>query len=123
MRLTIFNITDIDISKYQKSIDRILNGYSIPKESSRKTYVAIFNGSVLGIASAKGSVIDYFNVLEITRRRGVGSYLLQVFCNDILKFHPELTISESMSSIPDFIIFSEKYGFINKKSSKAIKLF
>lgn len=122
MRLTIYNITEIDISNYQKSISRIFDGYQLTQTPNRTTYVAVFNGSVLGIASAQDNNIDYFKILDITRNRGVGCYLLQEFCNSLLNKHKEIYLSEEILNNNDLLKFTQKYGFINGKLNKQIRI-
>lgn len=122
MRLTVFSLSDLDTDQYKKSINRVLNGCSLSPDPLRKTYAAVFNGSVLAIMSAKGDCIDYFNVLEVTRNRGVGSYLLKEGCNNLLKEYRQLILSPDLSAVTDFVSFAEKYGFDNGTLTRPIKL-
>ena len=111
MRLSVFNINELDMTKYQTSYDRVLDGYEIKNNEGRSTFAAIYNGSVVGIASADRGVIDYFSVLEITRNRGVGGYLLKTVANILIEEYGSVTISQVLYSQPDFKLFSEHMGF------------
>lgn len=110
MRLTVFNIKEINISEYQKSYDRIIKEVGIEPPQDQTTFVAIFNGSILGISSAKNQIINYFYVLEITRNRGVGSYLLSQTIAKLLEKYPSVLVNKELcKQHPKFLDFINMY--------------
>lgn len=111
MRLTVFNINDIDLDLYRKSYQRILNEtqQTIP-HNNKNTYVAIFNGSILGICSTEGNCINYFHVLEITRNRGVGTHLFNIVGQKLIDTFGKFTISnELIHNYPTLAIFFDLF--------------
>lgn len=111
MRLTVFDINDIDQNKYGKSIKRALLGHSLGNESNRDTWVAVYNGSVLAIASSVEGCIDFFNVIDVTRGRGVGDFLAKETAAAIKRKSLQPTISEKIISNPILKKFLEARGF------------
>ncbi len=120
MTLSVFDIKDVDLNAYEASYKRVLDGHKLPEDSQRKTFVAIYNGSILGLASAQRDVIDIFEVLDITRGRGVGGYLLKCFANNLLQEYGNVTISQKLYAQPDFKLFSEHLGFHDAQLCKPI---
>lgn len=121
MRLSVFRLDEINQDEYAASIARILDGRSIDTSEGRRTFVAVYNGSVLGIASADRGVLDFFNVLDITRGRGVGGYLMKTAANQLLDEYGSVTISQRLYAQPDFKLFSEHMGFENAVLTRAIE--
>ncbi len=121
MRLSVFNIKELDMEKYHASLNRVLDGYELKTGEGRSTYVAVYNGSILGIASADRGVIDYFSVLEITRNRGVGGFLLKTVANNLIEEYGSATISQVLYSLPDFKLFTEHMGFENAVLTRPIE--
>jgi hypothetical protein len=121
MRLSVFNIKDLDMEKYHASLNRVLDGYELKTGEGRSSYVAVYNGSILGIASADRGVIDYFSVLEITRNRGVGGFLLKTVANNLIEEYGSATISQVLYSLPDFKLFTEHMGFENAVLTRPIE--
>lgn len=121
MRLSVFNISEIDLASYQGSLHRLLDGRTLPETEGRESFVAIYNGSVLGLISADRGVIDFFKVLEATRGRGVGGYLMKEAANALLEKHGTVTLSQKLYSLPDFKLFSERLGFQDGVLSRTIE--
>lgn len=118
MRLTVFNVKDINLSEYQKSYDRLIEemGTSIPLDDAKQnTFVAVFNGSILGVCSANENTINYFYVLEVTRHRGVGTYLFTQSVSSLLKTYKTVRISEKLYQsnqiLKDFINIFDPVNF------------
>ena len=113
MRLTVFNINDIDLNTYKKSYDRVIGEMGTTVPEGQNTYAAIFNGSILGICSAKENEINCLYVLKLTRHRGIGTYLFTQSVSALLKRYKNVRVSETLYQdrkiLQDFInIFDHK---------------
>lgn len=123
MRLSIFNINEININIYSNSFTRILGKDLIENEDDRSTYVAIFNGSILGIASEKKGIVDYFKVLDVTRRRGVGTYLLSELVKKTLLKYPHVKINDKLyNTYSDFSKFINQFEHQNLIFTKPLTI-
>lgn len=111
MRLTVFDIQNIDRTKYKKSLKRALLGRSLGDEPNRDTWVAIYNGSVLAIASSVDGCLDFFNVIDVTRGRGVGDFLAKETASAIKRKSLQPKIAERLVSNPILKKFLESRGF------------
>ena len=111
MRLTVFDINNIDRTKYDKSLKRALLGHVLGNEPNRDTWVAIYNGSVLAIASSVDGILDFFNVIDVTRGRGVGDFLAKEIAAAIKRKSLDPKISERIVANPILKKFLEARGF------------
>lgn len=96
MRLTIIHLVN-PTEQQQQDLDKIwpdqkADKWQQPLDETQLIYAARFNDRLLAaakvsIAQTQGIISD-FCVREVTRRRGVGLYLLQ----EIRRAHPQVTV-------------------------------
>lgn len=77
MRLTIHHDSQI-LPQWQDSLSKLLaaDGLTAERLPSGHRHLAIFNDRVVGLAVSQGEQLVYLAVRDLTRRRGVGHYLL-----------------------------------------------
>jgi GNAT superfamily N-acetyltransferase len=78
MRLTVHHSHDV-LPLWQESLSKLLQANKLTIEEAHtlgEWHVATFNDRVVGLAISKGSELRYFAVRDLTRRRGIGRYLL-----------------------------------------------
>jgi len=77
MRLTIYHDPQI-LPQWQDSLSKLLaaDGLTRARLPSGHHHLAIFNDRVVGLAVSQGEQLIYLSVRDLTRRRGVGHYLL-----------------------------------------------
>lgn len=77
MRLTIFDNPQIPIL-WQNSLNKLITPYNYDDLLKLgDVHLAVFNDGVVGISITYQNTIRFIKVRDITRRRGVGRYLIQ----------------------------------------------
>ena len=77
MRLTIFDNPQIPIL-WQNSLNKLITPYNYDDLLKLgDVHLAVFNNGVVGISITYQNTIRFIKVRDITRRRGVGRYLIQ----------------------------------------------
>ncbi len=78
MRLTVHHSHDI-LPIWQDSLSKLLQANHLTVEKAQTLgdwHLATFNDRVVGLAITQGETLCYFAVRDLTRRRGIGRYLL-----------------------------------------------
>lgn len=111
MRLTVFNTSTPQL-KWMLSINRLLD-YNLHILEHGNVNMAVFNDGVVGISITEDTEITFLKVRDITRRRGIGRYLLSQTMKNIGK-NCTVTINTSLfpkSEKDGAISFLIDYGF------------
>lgn len=124
MRLTIFHdITPHDL--WLKSLEKLISPDTLKElEQQGTVHLAVFNDGVVGISVTNDNNIVYLKVRDITRRRGVGRYLLEETCRFIFAEFDTVRIDTTIFPANEqdgLIYFLETQGFV--KSDDGSKLF
>ncbi len=115
MRLTVFHNSEIE-PLWQSSLEKLINplAFEMLKEAG-DVHLAVFNDGVVGISITKDNEITFLKVRDITRRRGVGKYLLEETCNFIADLGFEKTYIDTKrfpnEELDGLIYFLEMQGF------------
>ncbi len=78
MRLTVHHSQSV-LPIWQNSLEKLLATHQITIQDAQALgdwHLASFNERVVGLAITKDNKITYFSVRDITRRRGIGRYLM-----------------------------------------------
>jgi GNAT superfamily N-acetyltransferase len=78
MRLTVHHAHEV-LPLWQESLSKLLQANQLTIEEAHTLgdwHLATFNDRVVGLAISNGSELRYFAVRDLTRRRGIGRYLL-----------------------------------------------
>ncbi len=78
MRLTVHHSHDV-LPLWQESLGKLLQANQLTIEQALALgdwHLATFNDRVVGLAITQGNQLCYFAVRDLTRRRGIGRYLL-----------------------------------------------
>lgn len=78
MRLTVHHSTDL-LPHWLDSLNKLLEADSLNREKllhAGHWHVATFNDRVVGLAVTRDEELLYLAVRDVTRRRGIGQYLL-----------------------------------------------
>ncbi len=78
MRLTVHHSHDV-LPLWQESLSKLLQANQLTSEQAQTLgdwHLATFNDRVVGLAITQGNQLSYFAVRDLTRRRGIGRYLL-----------------------------------------------
>ena len=78
MRLTVHHSHDV-LPLWQESLSKLLQTNQLTIDTARTLgdwHLATFNDRVVGLAISQGADLRYFAVRDLTRRRGIGRYLL-----------------------------------------------
>jgi GNAT superfamily N-acetyltransferase len=78
MRLTVHHSHDV-LPLWQESLSKLLQANKLTIEEAHtlgEWHLATFNDRAVGLAISNGCELRYFAVRDITRRRGIGRYLL-----------------------------------------------
>lgn len=115
MRLTIFHdITPHDL--WLKSLEKLISPDTLKELKQQGTvHLAVFNDGVVGISVTKDNNIVYLKVRDITRRRGVGRYLLEETCRFIFADFDTASINTTIFPANEqdgLIYFLETQGFV-----------
>ncbi len=121
MRLTIFHNIEPE-PLWKSSLAKLLQPQTLADlKKLGDVHIAVFNDGVVGISVSHKQQIVYLKVRDITRRRGVGKYLLE----ETIAFMSE-DCDEAILDINDFplaehdglIYFLEMQGFIKDAHSQ-----
>ena len=78
MRLTVHHSHEV-LPLWQESLNKLLQANQLTIETAQTLgdwHLATFNDRVVGLAISEGDNLRYFAVRDLTRRRGIGRYLL-----------------------------------------------
>ena len=78
MRLTVHHSHDV-LPLWQESLSKLLQTNQLTIDTARTLgdwHLATFNDRVVGLAISQGADLRYFAVRDLTRRRGIGRYLV-----------------------------------------------
>ncbi len=78
MRLTVHHSHEV-LPLWQESLSKLLQTNQLTIDTARTLgdwHLATFNDRVVGLAISQGDDLRYFAVRDLTRRRGIGRYLL-----------------------------------------------
>jgi GNAT superfamily N-acetyltransferase len=78
MRLTVHHSHDV-LPIWQESLNKLLQSHKLTISDAHalgEWHLATFNDRAVGLAITQGSALRYFAVRDLTRRRGIGRYLL-----------------------------------------------
>lgn len=78
MRLTVHHSHEV-LPLWQESLNKLLQANQLTIEAAQTLgdwHLATFNDRVVGLAISEGDNLRYFAVRDLTRRRGIGRYLL-----------------------------------------------
>ena len=89
MRLTIHHSADI-LPYWLDSLNKLLAPDNLDREKllhAGQWHIATFNDRIVGLAITSDEEILYLAVRDVTRRRGVGQYLVE----EVLRDNPEIS--------------------------------
>lgn len=127
MRLTIFhNQQPHDL--WNHSLNKLISPITFKELSNMgDVHIAVFNDGVVGIAVTNKNEIVFLKVRDITRRRGVGKYLLEETCKFVAQNNYEETIINTKRFPPEeldgLIYFLEMQGFQKNNDNESIYKF
>lgn len=116
MRLTIFHNPEPE-PLWEHSLIKLIQPLSY-KDLSKMgdIHIAVFNDGVVGISISKNNEIVYLKVRDITRRRGVGKYLIEETIKFISQEYDRTIIDLKnfpSQELDGLIYFLEMQGFVN----------
>lgn len=127
MRLTVFHNHTPD-ALWEKSLGKLIAplAYSELKKMG-DVHTAVFNDGVVGISVSKNDSIVYLKVRDITRRRGVGKYLIEETCAFIIESGFS-TVSFDIKSVPvneqdGLIYFLGMQGFVQSPEDPLVFIY
>ena len=112
MRLTVFHNEDPH-PLWEHSLNKLITPYKDLKKQG-DVHTAVFNDGVVGISVSKENQIIYLKVRDITRRRGVGKYLIEETLKAILEDYDKVEINTDrfpVNEIDGLIYFLTMQGF------------
>ncbi len=122
MRLTIFHTCKVE-PMWKNSLNKLIAPLSY-KDLAKlgDVHIAVFNDGVVGISVSKNNNIVYLKVRDITRRRGVGKYLIEETCNFVLDNYDSSTVKFDIADVTTneqdgLIYFLEMQGFIKDSTN------
>lgn len=114
MRLTVFHDRSPE-PQWTRSLGKLLDGLTWEDlRAMGHVHLAVFNGGVAGVAATRENRIVYLKVRDITRRRGVGKYLIEETCGYVLADYAEVSVGVGMFPEEErdgVIYFLESLGF------------
>ena len=126
MRLTIFHNPEPE-PLWENSLIKLIHPFSYDALTQLgDVHVAVFNDGVVGISVSKDNEIIYLKVRDITRRRGVGNYLIEETVKFVTKAQNIVTINIKnfpSQEVDGLIYFLEMQGFIQDKNYSDLYVF
>lgn len=129
MRLTIFHNTKPE-PLWEHSLNKLISPLSLKEIKLLGTdiHIAVFNDGVVGISASTENEITYLKVRDITRRRGVGKYLIEESCNFIFENsdYDDVFVNTKIFPIEEqdgAIYFLEMQGFVKNETKNDLYVF
>lgn len=126
MRLTVFHDYEPE-PLWIKSLNKLIEPADFSEiQSLGHVHLAVFNDGVVGISVTDENRIVYLKVRDITRRRGVGRYLLEETNRFILKEHDNAVIDTGMFPTEEqdgLTYFLETQGYVKSVKNDRIFVF
>ncbi len=126
MRLTIFH-NENPHPLWENSLKKLITPLTFNElTATGDVHIAVFNDGVVGISLSKDDSITYLKVRDITRRRGVGKYLLEETINFIAKDFDKAFIDTSkfpQEEQDGLIYFLEMEGFVKENDNSSIYVY
>jgi hypothetical protein len=114
MRLTVFHNPTVK-NLWTNSLNKLITPLNYSQiETKGNVHIAVFNDGIVGISVSNKNFITYLNVRDITRRRGVGKYLLEETIKFIFNDYQTVYIDTSIFPSEEqdgLIYFLEMEGF------------
>ncbi|MDD6177046.1 MAG: acetyl-CoA sensor PanZ family protein [Succinivibrionaceae bacterium] len=114
MRLTVFHNEDPH-PLWEHSLNKLITPLTYKDlKKQGDVHTAVFNDGVVGISVSKENQIIYLKVRDITRRRGVGKYLIEETLKAILEDYDKVEINTDrfpVNEIDGLIYFLTMQGF------------
>lgn len=115
MRLTIFHNQEPE-ALWNHSLKKLITPLSFKDlKAMGDVHIAVFNDGVVGLAVTHDNEIVFLKVRDITRRRGVGKYLIEETCHFVEEEGFQKTIINTarfpQEEIDGIIYFLEMQGF------------
>ncbi len=105
MRLTVHHSQSV-LPIWQNSQDKLLATHQITIQDAQALcdwHLASFNDRVVGLAITKANKITYFAVRDLTRRRGIGRYLMAETIRSLIEQQvTEIVIETSAVNADEF---------------------
>ncbi|WP_406043375.1 acetyl-CoA sensor PanZ family protein [Succinimonas sp.] len=127
MRLTVFH-NHAPEALWEKSLNKLITPLAYQElKKMGDVHLAVFNDGVVGISVSKNDNIVYLKVRDITRRRGVGKYLIEETCAYIIESGFD-AVSFDIKSVPvneqdGMIYFLEMQGFIQSPEDPLVFIY
>ena len=123
MRLTVFHDYEPE-PLWTKSLNKLIDPMNFNDiQQLGHVHLAVFNDGVVGISVTDNNHIVYIKVRDITRRRGVGKYLLEETNRFVLKNNESVIIDTGIfpaSEQDGLAYFLETQGYIKSKDNDKI---
>ena len=104
MRLTVHHSQNI-LPIWQNSIDKLLDRHLLTEADAKALgnwHIATFNDRIVGLSITQGNQLRYFSVRDITRRRGIGRYLLAETIRTLIAEHVITSYSIHYTKLYDY---------------------
>ncbi len=113
MRLTVHHSQNI-LPIWQNSLDKLLDRHLLTEADAKALgnwHIATFNDRIVGLSITQGNQLRYFSVRDITRRRGIGRYLLAETIRtliaeqyNLIELDRNTVASEELESLDAFLL-------------------
>lgn len=128
MRLTVHHSQHV-LPIWQNSLDKLLARHQLTEADAKALgnwHIATFNDRIVGLSITKENQIRYFSVRDITRRRGIGRYLLAETIRSLIAEQHHLieldrnaVASDELESLDAFLL---QAGFAKQENKWSLTL-
>jgi len=128
MRLTVHHSQNI-LPIWQNSLDKLLARHQLTEADAKALgnwHIATFNDRIVGLSITQGNQLRYFSVRDITRRRGIGRYLLAETIRmliaeqyDFIELDRNTVASDELESLDAFLL---QAGFSRQENKWVLTL-